>query len=71
MEMKLYPIAAVLLFMGVHAQKQNTVEENQKHLQKLYAKYDKDLKRYIKMQKQQEYLLIYIMKRTIKEPWTL
>jgi len=45
MEMKLYPIAAVLLFMSVHAQKQNTVEENQKHLQKLYAKYDKDLKK--------------------------
>lgn len=45
MEMKLYPIAAVLLFMSVHAQTQNTPQANQKHLQQLYAKYDKDLKK--------------------------
>ncbi len=43
--MKLYPIAAVLLFMNVYGQKQNTLEASQKSLQQLYIKYDKDLKK--------------------------
>lgn len=43
--MKIYPIAAVLLCMNVYAQKQNTLKDNQKHLQELYAKYDKNLKK--------------------------
>jgi len=43
--MKLYPVAAVLLCMNVYAQKQSILETNQKHLQELYAKYEKDLKK--------------------------
>ena len=43
--MKLYPIAVILLCMNVYGQKQNTLQDNQKQLQKLYAKYDKDLKK--------------------------
>ncbi|MBV8328068.1 T9SS type A sorting domain-containing protein [Chryseobacterium sp.] len=42
--MKLYPIAAVLFCTQVFAQ-QNTLKDNQKHLQDLYAKYDKELKK--------------------------
>lgn len=43
--MKIYSIAAVLLCINVLAQKQNTLKDNQKHLQKLYAKYEKSLKK--------------------------
>lgn len=49
--MKIYPIAAVLLCMNVYAQKQNTLKDNQKHLQELYAKYDKNLKKAHKIAK--------------------
>ncbi|PKF74577.1 T9SS type A sorting domain-containing protein [Chryseobacterium sp. PMSZPI] len=43
--MKLYPIAAVLFCMNMYAQQQSTIETNQKHLQELYVKYNKDLKK--------------------------
>ncbi|PKF74559.1 T9SS type A sorting domain-containing protein [Chryseobacterium sp. PMSZPI] len=43
--MKIYSIAAILFCMNVYAQKQSTLQTNQKHLQELYAKYEKDLKK--------------------------
>ena len=43
MVLKIYPVAAVLLCTIINAQ-QNTHNNNQKHLQKLYAQYGKNLK---------------------------
>ncbi|SDJ54871.1 T9SS type A sorting domain-containing protein [Chryseobacterium jejuense] len=43
--MKLYPIAAALLCMNMYAQQQNKPQANQKHLQELYLKYEKDIKK--------------------------